>query len=428
MSGPTMNLTSLRPMSRMRLIAAGFGLIELMIGILIGTLLLLGLTQVFSTTRNAYQTSEGVARAQESSRFAMDFLSRDLRMAGHEGCTADVAHFQSNPPDFYSHFLSVANRTAQNWTAAPYGEQFNASLQGYEATNSGPGNSLNISTNADPVPFGSAGAWTPALPAEVAANGAGGVVVGSDVVTIRTFDTTGIPVTAINVSTNPATITVPAAYSSLITANNLYGIADCNKVSVFQATTSAAGGVFTVGVGGLNQSGFVGENWATGNRGMYLYPLRSVVYFVGRATNGGPALYRINYSNGCGPTTFACVPEELVDGIENMQFLYGYDNHGNLPDGAIDTYWTAAQVVNLGGAGVGSADAAWRRIGTVRLGFISRSIDQAQTTKSLVTGGQPSNVVGTLVSTPDFNAGSNDSRLRIVYTNTVSLRNQLYGN
>jgi type IV pilus assembly protein PilW len=428
MSGLNMGMRNVRRLHRDLSIAhpavAGFGLIELMIGILIGTVLLLGLTQVFSTTRNAYQTSEGLARTQESSRFAMDFLQRDLRMAGHQGCVNDVAHFSSTTPQLFSHFLTGTDRAAKNWAAAPYGQQFNLAIQGYEYTGSAPGNTVNISGNTDPVPFGAAGAWTPSLPNElVAANGSAtpGVVVGSDVVVVRTFDTNSIPVTAVNTAVTPATFTVPVSYAGQVIAGNLYGLADCVKASVFQATTSANAttGQFTVGVSGANLSGFLsGENYVA--RQLQLYPLRSVAYYIGRGTNGGPALMRLNFSNGC---TTNCVPEELVDGIENLQFMYGYDNHGSSPDGGVDVYWTAQQVTNLGAAQVGSVDNAWRRIGTVRFGFIARSIDQAQADNAVTVAAGAPVVVGTNVTIPP-----NDLRLRNVYTTTVALRNQLFGN
>ena len=75
------------PVGRRRV--AGLSLIELMIALLIGTILVLGLVQVFSASRAAYQLSQGIARNQENARFALDFLSRDLRMAGHAGCVND---------------------------------------------------------------------------------------------------------------------------------------------------------------------------------------------------------------------------------------------------------------------------------------------------------------------------------------------------
>lgn len=69
--------------------AAGLSLIELMIALLISSILLIGVIQVFAASRTAYQLSQGIARNQENGRFAMDFLTRDIRMAGHAGCVND---------------------------------------------------------------------------------------------------------------------------------------------------------------------------------------------------------------------------------------------------------------------------------------------------------------------------------------------------
>ena len=50
---------------------AGLSLIELMIALLIGSILLIGLVQVFGASRTAYQLSEGMSRTQENARFAL---------------------------------------------------------------------------------------------------------------------------------------------------------------------------------------------------------------------------------------------------------------------------------------------------------------------------------------------------------------------
>ncbi|WP_031340774.1 PilW family protein, partial [Xanthomonas maliensis] len=73
--------------------AAGISLIEMMIAMVIGLVLMLGVIQVFSASRTASMLAEGNARAQENGRFALDFLQRDIRMAGHFGCVNDQAHF-----------------------------------------------------------------------------------------------------------------------------------------------------------------------------------------------------------------------------------------------------------------------------------------------------------------------------------------------
>ena len=422
---------SMRVPPLVRLAMAGFGLIELMIGILIGTILLLGLSQVFSTTRNAYQTTEGMARAQEDGRFAMDYLQHDIRMAGHQGCVNDVSHFQSTPPQFYSHFLNHADRVALNWGNAPWSLQFNNAIEGFDATGTGTAGAVTLA--ADPVTAGAATLWTPNLPAELVA-AVQPPVKGSDVVMVRTFDTSSIPITAINLTVNPVVITVPVADAGKVKAGALFGIADCTKASVFQASSnaSAVSGQFTVaGIAGtpsgLNQTGFeTGENYVA--KELQLFPLRSVAYYVGQTQSGtkGPALMRMNYSNGCGPeagSQGACTPEELVDGIENMQVMFGYDNAKPV-NGSTDVYMTGNQIVTLAGipAAAGSVDNAWRNVGTVRIAFISRSLDNADNIPALAAAVPKMTLMGVTVTLPPA-----DGRLRQIYTTTIALRNQLFG-
>lgn len=60
----------------------GFTLVELMVALLIGVFLTGGVLALFAGTKQSYRINEGVSRVQESGRFAIEYLSRDLRQAG----------------------------------------------------------------------------------------------------------------------------------------------------------------------------------------------------------------------------------------------------------------------------------------------------------------------------------------------------------
>ncbi|MCK5898128.1 MAG: prepilin-type N-terminal cleavage/methylation domain-containing protein, partial [Methylococcales bacterium] len=70
---------------------SGMTLIEIMIAMLIGVFLLGGVMQIFMSSRQSYRMQDNLSRMQENGRFAMDFLTRDIRMAGHQGCTTKKA-------------------------------------------------------------------------------------------------------------------------------------------------------------------------------------------------------------------------------------------------------------------------------------------------------------------------------------------------
>ena len=60
---------------------SGFSLIELMIAMVIGLLLVIGITSLFTTTSNVNRMENGLARLQENGRFALDRIADDIRMA-----------------------------------------------------------------------------------------------------------------------------------------------------------------------------------------------------------------------------------------------------------------------------------------------------------------------------------------------------------
>ena len=64
---------------------AGLSLIELMVALVIGLFLIAGAVSVYQQARNAYRTTEAVARVQETARYAFDVLEPEIRMASYWG-------------------------------------------------------------------------------------------------------------------------------------------------------------------------------------------------------------------------------------------------------------------------------------------------------------------------------------------------------
>ncbi len=124
---------------------AGLSLIELMISLVIGLILMLGITQVFIASHSASRLSEGVARAQENGRFALDFLERDIRMAGHMGCVNDQAHFIKETGLPRNNMLAATN----TGNGSPL--DFSVAIQGYEAPGTAPSNILNVGDGTVPA-------------------------------------------------------------------------------------------------------------------------------------------------------------------------------------------------------------------------------------------------------------------------------------
>ena len=65
----------------------GLTLTELMVAMVISLVVLAGVLQIFTSNKQAYRSIEALSRLQENSRFAMFFLSRDIRNSDYWGCT-----------------------------------------------------------------------------------------------------------------------------------------------------------------------------------------------------------------------------------------------------------------------------------------------------------------------------------------------------
>ena len=66
----------------------GISLIELMVSLIISTLLILGVLQLFLNTSSSDRANNALARVQESGRIALELIGTDARRAGFQGCIA----------------------------------------------------------------------------------------------------------------------------------------------------------------------------------------------------------------------------------------------------------------------------------------------------------------------------------------------------
>lgn len=389
-------------------VQSGVSLIELMIALLIGTLLILGAIQVFAASRSAYMISEGIARVQENGRFALDFLQRDIRMAGHMGCVNDQAHFQNNPVGLQTTFLP---------TPAPE-LNFGVSIQGYEATGTAPAAATTLTISTTPTTGGVN--YSPALPTSIAA-ATSNRVDGSDMLALRFLAPEGVPVTNITGTAAEPIFHFDAAHWDVLrsgtTSPGLFGVADCLGVTIFQASAvDSTNG--TVTFGGAPNNAVPAQFAQVFTPGqVMIFRAESVVYYVGlNADTNNTALYRTRFHatpNG------ALTPDvqELVEGVENMQLIYGADRELSAtvaPSGYIDRQLIASATE------LGVQETGWRRVGSVQVALLASSPGPATAMQpddeATLMGG------GVTFDTPD------DGRYRAVYQSTIALRNRLYGN
>ena len=137
--------------------------------------------------------------------------------------------------------------------------------------------------------------------------------------------------------------------------------------------------------------------------------LEGALYYVGKRddnANNPPSLYRSILTD----TGTAGPGEELIEGVESMQLLYGVNIDQDVR-ATVDTYLTADQVAN------------WDEVISVRVSLLMQSIED---------GTVPSPQAYTFDGvTYDDGGGNgslpNDNRVRRVFTSTISLRNRALG-
>jgi type IV pilus assembly protein PilW len=129
---------------------------------------------------------------------------------------------------------------------------------------------------------------------------------------------------------------------------------------------------------------------------------------VGQDQNGSPGLYRqIFDANPNLGNVFGEYAERLIDGVENMQILYGVDTTGNrIPN----NYLTATAVAN------------WEDVVTVKLALLFATVDEDFSAPLDATNNYQ--LLNAAPFDPTPGAGNDDRRRRKIVEATVSLRNR----
>lgn len=66
----------------------GFTLVELMVAMVLGLIVIAGVTSVFLAGQQSFRTNNALADVQDSSRVAFELMARDIRQAGLTGCNS----------------------------------------------------------------------------------------------------------------------------------------------------------------------------------------------------------------------------------------------------------------------------------------------------------------------------------------------------
>jgi type IV pilus assembly protein PilW len=340
--------------------AGGFSLVELMVAMAISLMLLGGVVAVFMSSRASYEATDKLSRIQENGRFALDEIARDVRSAGFVGC--------ARAPTYLSTSLNANTNVLWNF--------LDGAVRGFQSV--------------------SAGTWAPVLDTTVVTSPAD----GSDVLALRIpkRDATPLRLQA-DMASGTDDFTVPNATTSGLNVGDIALAYSCEAQAFFYVT-GFAGGVIshaqTVGVVPGNANDNVNYAFRTNAE---VIPVQTVLYYVRQSSAA---------AGGIGPADATSLwrkvgdaaPEELVEGVQQMQLQFGLDTNG---DAVVDNYVNANAVTN------------WAQVYSVSIAMLVRSLEEYDTDRDQRTY--------QLLDVPVLAPG--DRRMRGVFATTANIRNRV---
>ncbi|WP_207063389.1 PilW family protein [Motiliproteus sp. SC1-56] len=363
-----------QPLYRLR--QAGLSLVELMIALVISTFLMLGVFEIFVGSSGTDRMAHAFARVQETGRLAMDILSRDLRMAGYQGCIDPV--------------LVDMNIIADG---APTYDLTNDGIRGYETDHS----HWDVANRNDDLDFIS------------------GVPEGSDVVYLQFVSPTGV-----NVLCQGNINSCTAVNANVKIDNNSIGlnqydivvVSDCESADMFRIVN------FQKDSDGKNTLAHSESNNSSNNlskpygEDAQVMTYKALAYYVrdtGRNNSQGDDIYALyqfdaTFHDGSGNVTGK--EEELVEGVESLQVTYGQRVNKNLR-------FVPADDGNLDFASVEA----------IRLAVLVSSSEPVLKEDDSRSYQLPGALVEPAGATTPEATHPGDRRLRQVFTSTLYLRN-----
>ena len=328
---------------------SGMSLIEIMIALVLSMLLLAGTASIFISNKRIYREQEHMGRLQENARFVMQKLFDEIRMAGYVGCSDD------HGGEKVKTIVSGASGGALN--------DFSNIIEGYDGDTSS--------------------AWVPSGNSGIPAN----IVAGSDSITLRYIRGVSFPLSN-DMATEASAVQIPDTAG--FQQNDIVAIHDCAGADIFRITgLSTSGGIDSLAhaadASTGNTTGNLGHAYQSGSGKVSRFVTKR--YYVADENDGnGPALYDTGV--------------RLIDGVENMQILYGEDTTS---DSIADEFRTAEDVVN------------WPNVTSIKLAVLMRTVDEDFSI-------DPNVATYYLFDQPVTAPG--DKRRRRVATTTVLIRNR----
>ncbi len=274
---------------------SGFSLLELMIALSIGLVAVAAVSAVLVSSSRIYRVSENRAQIQENARFSLSVLEQDVRQSGFMGCFNPVLYPKN-----------LVNNVKDK---APWENNYQTWIGGFEA---------------------GASSWSPVLEAKI---GTATIkpLIGNDVLVVRMPASASV---ALSDTLTPKTEPLQVTNTKGFVKGNLAIVSDCSSADLFVIGTLAADKKI-VHAADANTTSALSKIYHEGEA--TVTPVTTVSYFIAAASDG------VAGNNALWRQDGVSAPEEIVDGVENMQLEYGVDTAA-VADGLTNRFVTADNV------------------------------------------------------------------------------------
>lgn len=374
----------------------GLSLVELLIALGLSLVVLVGLSSVYVAVKQSFRFQETTGRLQEDGAFALDFIAKDLRMAGYAGCPGINKITVGGVTTYYPGSMMT--------TGSPSGINGPNPLAQIETGNAEvilqPFTSLNFIRGFDNVPAG------------MFASGAAPSSSGTNSLFFSGGSPNAVSLSALMASAtaSPTLGSDPYGWRNTTTNSGIYDfiISNCASSSVFKGKVSVSGGVTSVAHGtGLGNAADTFTSSTAFGTDATVMPVEWSFYYVAPGTGTTtPSLYRVFYNGNARQAA-----EELVSNVESMRLHYGENTSvdaSGAPTLVADVWRTSAATVT-----------DWSKVVAVRIGLMM--ISSEENVNPGVTPVTPT-LLGQTYTLP---TGASTQRLRKEFSTTVVLRNRV---
>jgi len=368
----------------------GFSLVELLIAMAIGLILLTGMIAVFSGNKRSAELNSAMSNIQENARFALTTLSKDIRMAGYQGCLD-----------------SRRGRMTVLAADAPVPQD------GFHQ-NGKPKFNFNASMVTGAVVV-TADNWSPEIPGGFEPPEDNPSIPGTDVLTVQYGDRVRSTLPGpVGTASEPSLSDPIVINEDLgIRTGDLVLIASCANVDLIEVTAVAedGNGQSLSHTAPRNRNGNLSAYYGLPNdiANTRVMRFRSHVYYIGDTglVNESGDSIRALYQQSFPYNDPANPPAELAQGVENMRISYGLRQNNTLRYvSANDPVFEPADIESI-------------QIGLIMTSY--ERIAEQEDTNVYVIAGQS---IPPEAAADSGLSHAQDRRYRLVFNTTVKVRNR----